>query len=500
MLIMMTLKDTCAADFAVKHLSANEETRKENVTEGTVTMESHLLGPNTLGLYTLPAEKMYPRSADPESTRKLTMSLYSQANAQSAAAKVEDRGVKRIRRALRPLRQPEQLENCEIFLAINRDTVDDIDKGHLSRYVARETRLRIPSALKERGGSVAYLSLPSSRVICPASPQPSGLDHVEYGTSALHNLAELFSALKAGCKFDLPVHFNSYGYAVSGVRIAEVILTSLKLVDPERRLEYVKTLLGWETLDKPSNTIEITPESFLARLGLSIPQEAILPKSTTLDIFYRVGMKLVAERLLTAVEKKVTLDISDTSRMLGEVSSIPLRTLAAEIEEVLGHTVGLLSSNGQSLVTTEEARTERWENVTLDEMHASGAYASGALIYHSFYRQARNLKFIAMLRDGNKGGVHRLARRYMRDPHGLWICPAGALNILPVGEMGFNFLDPWVFMEIMGQWGEEKSTQHLREIWDVVTVPLPANEVGKVVNVYVSMDGIKIEVIKPTIA
>ena len=173
-----------------------------------------------------------------------------------------------------------------------------------------------------------------------------------------------------------------------------------------------------------------------------------------------------------------------------------IQFLARAVEHAVGHTVGLLHHPQYGEIKTDSfSWLDRNGHKTIEQLHAEGSRFGGALIYYAFYARAKNRKFVAVLYDGSKGLVHRLASLWMREPHGLWICPVGSFAIRPKGLSGpMDVQDPVDLIQKLQMWGDEKTRDVLKLIWEAALdrVPLATEDIGSKIVVEVGDNDIEV--------
>lgn len=173
-----------------------------------------------------------------------------------------------------------------------------------------------------------------------------------------------------------------------------------------------------------------------------------------------------------------------------------IQFLARAIESAIGHSVGLLYHPQHGEVKTDSfSWLDSNGYKTIEQLHAEGFRFGGALIYYAFYACAKNRKFVAVLYDGSKGLVHRLASPWMKDPHELWICPVGSFAIRPKGlNAPMDVQDPVELIQKLQVWGDEKMRDVLKRIWQEALdrVPLAPENIGSKVVIEVGDNGIEV--------
>ena len=231
--------------------------------------------------------------------------------------------------------------------------------------------------------------------------------------------------------------------------------------------------------------------AFAEDLGLKSIKRKLPRLPQTIADHYRLGMQEVAKKMLEALGIKQKISITSTEDLLSNVMDTTLRILARSVEHKHGHTVRLLNNLTGGKVDTQSIFESSLGNRTLAEACSREFHASGAVIYQAFYTHSIRKSFVALVYDGNKGGIHKIAIEYMNE-HGLWICPVGACEIYPRNAPKFHHLDPWVFLELLERWGKNKAHEYLKGIWDLLEVPLPSGNIGKKTKILVDLDGIKV--------
>jgi len=422
MLIKVCTTDAYALNFARNGLKAEVTEATDTVT----TLKSDLGGPKLVGIYSLPPDKMFKGSGK----GILNASLYQatpQLQQQPALA-VTKASRKRRNRALRETLQPQELADCQAYLAFNQEPKEDFNFRLLLKDLARISQIEMPLVLRERGGAVVYSQLPYERIVTPQSLHSGAgkTTFVWYGTSGLYNTAELLLTMKAAALLGLPCRFDSYGSAT------------------------------------PSATEEKVQD-------------------------YRDRMREVAEIVMGAIDTQISINFRSTEEaVLGRFMPMQASSLARMVEQEVGHPVKFLHHANGATLTTDQVETSK----TLKELHENGWWAAGALIYFSFYSQAEVEDFVAVVYNGAKGGIHRLARHYMR-AYALRVCPAGSLNINASGEDAP--INPTTLLRLFRAWGKQKSQETIRRIWDLAKVPLDINEIGIKHVVYAGLDGIEVK-------
>lgn len=195
----------------------------------------------------------------------------------------------------------------------------------------------------------------------------------------------------------------------------------------------------------------------------------------------------------TGIDFNLTL-MSTINEVLTENESILL--LARAVEKAVGHPVGLLYDPQYGEIRTDTFRwLDKKGNKTIKQLHAEGCKFGGALLYYSFYVKAKDRKFVAVLYDGSKGLVHRLASPWMKEPYGLWVCPAGSFAIRPKGLNGpMDVQDPAEFLQKLKSWGDDKMRDILNQVWQTALdrVPLGPENIGSRVTIEVGDSGIEV--------
>ncbi|KKS17617.1 MAG: hypothetical protein UU72_C0001G0101 [candidate division WWE3 bacterium GW2011_GWB1_41_6] len=394
-------------------------------------------GPKTVAVYSLPDKEMFldsgqGRTATPDSPRAaISIFVASSMDPKRDAQKFWELSTKAWNKANRRRLTPEILQSADIFVAINRET--DIKSFDLY-------------SIKSELASMSKVSLPQGMqeragyVAYTALPQ----ERVVYPGEVKVN----------GAKY--------VWYGTSGAtNIAELLLTmaaAYKLGLPAR-------------FDNYGNSVKETLE----------------------------GQKMMgkfAKALSGVVGVKFNLTLMSTATDILEKMRESANVMAREIERTLGHSVGLGFYPGTGQVSTN---SYSWLNShghkNASELHTERFRFGGAPIYWAFYAQAQAKKFVAILYDGSKGGVHKLARPWMKDPYGLWICPAGSFSICSTNAKSpYEVVDPTIFLHALERSNRKK--QVLTRLWELALerVPLKPEKVGTGVVVKVNDNG-SIEVI-----
>ncbi len=173
-----------------------------------------------------------------------------------------------------------------------------------------------------------------------------------------------------------------------------------------------------------------------------------------------------------------------------------IQFLAQTIERAVGHTVGLLYHPQYGDIKTDSfSWLDGNGHKTIGQLHVEGSRFGGALIYYAFYARAKNRRFVAVLYDGSKGLVHRLASPWMKDPYGLWVCPVGSFAIRPKGLNGpMDVQDPVDLVKKLQMWGDKKTRDVLKLIWEAALdrVPLAPENIGSKIVIEVGDNDIEV--------
>jgi len=366
---------------------------------------------------------------------KLGHSVYLPRHTKPSSWMLEEAlGRKSRNQGMRSVVQPPELADCDAYLALNRNPKKPHIISSIVGNIEATTKTKIQATLSDRGGAVVYNQLPHTRVITTTNAKPGEAKSVWYGTSGLYNLAELVITLKAACQMGVGAKFDSYRYAVRATE-----------------------------------------------------KEAL---------YEREGMRRFARLALTAVAAKTRLVLGETATMvLGGIEDVPVGQLARTIQSATNHPTAFLHRPDGTAVLTNAVSAEL-AKMTLRQLHETGWWAGGSLIYWAFYAQAEKHSFVAVVYDGAKGGVHRLAQPWMEKGK-LWVIPAGSYHITkqeadPASPWK-DLLGPWDFLRFAKTWGHEKTVEILRTLWELSRVPLPVEGIGVGYVAKVGLDGLEVE-------
>lgn len=394
-------------------------------------------GPKVAGIYSLPEDSMYWKGKAGKT--KLGHSVYLPRHTKPSSWMLEEGlGRKSRNQGMRSVVQPAGLADCDVYLALNRNPRKAHITSNIVGNIVAATKVTIQASLAERGGAVVYSQLPHTRVVTATSIQLGEAKSVWYGTSGLYNLAELVITLKAACELGLQAKFDSYRYAVKATE-----------------------------------------------------EEAL---------HEREGMRRFARLLQTAVGVKTRLVLGETATMvLGKVEDAHVGQLARTIQSATNHPTAFLHRPDGTGILTNAVSVEL-AKMTLRQLHEMGWWAGGSLIYWAFYAQSERHAFVAVVYDGAKGGVHRLAQPWMERGN-LWVIPAGSYHITKTtpdpADAWKSLLGPWEFLRYAKAWGREKTVEILRTLWELARVPLPVEGIGVGYVAKVGLDGLEVEERRP---
>ena len=428
---LLMLREDDKAQYLARELFGKCQTCKSG--SHTVTWVIPSGGPKTVAIYSLPLEKMFLATGGGKTAaldrKRVKYSLFEAKDMDTRRNEMPEwakSGVKEWNKTNRRKLTPLPLQEADIFLAVNLSIeFRDVNLGSLKAQLEALSKVMLPKETEQRGGYVAYTSLPQNRIIYPGTKIPPGLECVWYGTSGATNTAELLLTMAAGHKLKLPVRFDNYG----------------------------------ET-----------------------PQESKQGQQ---------AMRIFARELQHVIGVKFKLQLLSTQEDILNKVGLPIVSVARQIELLLRHSVGLCYHRKHGHVKTNNYYwIDQNGHKTFGQLHGEGYRFGGAAIYWAFYAQAERKNFAAILYDGSKGGVHKLAKPWMTEPHGLWICPAGSFSIRPrMSDSPYDVIDPVKFLQALQRSNQTK--QILSRLWELALERVPLNpiKVGSKIVVKVNDDG-----------
>lgn len=393
-------------------------------------------GPKTIAVISLASSQMFlkvgkSKLADPHSL-KANITIWEQKDMLPKRGETAKWGqpTKDWNKATRKIITPSVMINADIFVALNQNTeLNDLDLNSLKAQLISLSKVSLPANTEGRAGHIAYTCLPQNRVVYPSKLDAvsKNIDFVWYGTSGSTNLAELLLTLALGFKLEKPAKFDNYG------------------ASNEENLAGQLAMIGFT-------------DSLSRNTGINLD-----------------------------------LTVTSTAECILEKVSKPIKDIAWEVEKSLRHSVGLCHRLGEKSIATDSfswLNQNGWK--TIKQLHSEGYSFGGAIIYWAFYAQSKtgNPPFCAILYDGSKGAVHKLAAQWMKPPHGLWICPTGNFRILRKGYKNpYEEFHIPTFLQTLEQKGN--TAQVLTQLWELALerVPLSPEKVGSAVIVLVNNDG-----------
>lgn len=398
----------------------------------------------------------------------------------------------------------------KVILVLNQELYHKASgsASNILGILKRETRpYHVDSSFAGRGGYVAFAKLPPERVLTgPTSKLLAGKPNkayqdltgfsspvVTYGTTDASNVFELLQTLKAASVLGLPAVFDSYDSAHTvGDYFQRVLVPSLILFDSEIQ----PADLGLDPNAKFWTPIKPYPiqRTFLAAGLRKVAPRAAWLAEASFAHWYREGMTEVAGRVLALLGLQIPFKLISLNDVLqqSEVWSMRASEYTLKLERAGGHPVIALHDQ---LGNPIKSNIYRLPDQTIGQLHDKGWWLGGAGIYWASYRLGSQGTLVYLLKDSEAGNVHLLARPFMEDEKsGLYVIPVGLFRLHAQGQAEDASIDPWVFIELLERWGEEKAREAVQRIWEAMEVPLKPEHVGRKTVATVSLDGVEIQV------
>lgn len=389
----------------------------------------------------------------------------------------------------------------KVILVLNQELYYKASANALNilGILKRETRpYQVDSRFAGRGGYIAYMILPTEKVLFePLASWATELNppSVSYGTTDAANVFEFLQTLKAAWRLGLSATFDSYeGAHCIGDYMERILLPSLDIVssqlDPQD--------LGASFDDKFTKVVsskDVLSAFNKAKLKYIAATAAQLA-DTSFGEWYRRAIAQIGIRIkdLLSITTPFSLLSSEDVLKRTDIWTMSAADYALKLERAAGHPVVVLHDPSGKPVKYDAFGYKLYVE-TIGQLHEQGWWLGGAGIYWANYSRGGKETIVMTIKDSEAGNVHLLARPFMEgEKSGLYIIPVGLFRLHTLGQDEDASIDPWVFLELLERWGEEKSREIVQIIWEAMEVPLLPEHVGRKTVATVSLDGVEIQV------
>ncbi len=397
--------------------------------------------------------------------------------------------------------------DTEVVLLLNQAVLTELyrEAGHITAQLRRLSGLSLDKCYRGRAGEIVFSHLAGSGRVITAPSQSIGqlmvnqvYDRltrfnspvVAYGTTDAANVFELLQTLKAADYLGLPAVFDSYTYAHSvGDYWQRVMTPSLKVLgvtdDPRQ--------LGFQAHAKFNQVVDprLVQIAF-STWGLShvIDVAVSLANNASFAQWYRGALSYLAHEVQRYLGLSIPVQVIATEQTLKYAPfwEWDLPTYAQALELRAKHSVVAVNRMDGSWRTDQR---QLMPQVPVEQIHDQGWWIGGAGIYWAQYSLGRFGGVVFTVKDSSAGQVHLLAREYLDDPSsGLYLLPVGLFRMPTQGQPMDWSIDPWVLLDLFGRWGERRTTQIVKDIWEAIVVPLLPDRIGEKTVVTVGLDGV----------